>query len=675
MSGFNEKNKYISISLVAIFILFSLTAATIHRLPRKSSAPSALQAQSESSEVEQFPMRPPSECDADIELVIDISGSMSKREVDGRQKLAWVKDAALDFLAEMEFVDDLPDNDIRVGLSTFGMTYSGAYNSGIIRQPVTSTWYLLRNSINSLTTQSSNGFGTCVECGLRAGRADLFSNIIDSTRPKFVIMISDGYGNRTLTSGNTNVGVVAARSAAISEAFLGKRSAVIYFVIGYGEGATFDSLTLTGVANDPDSSYYAYKPNVSDWVDHFRDLAVKVCDRPVTNSCSVASTLYSTPENPVSLTTGVSITVGTNFTNFTPLGKSAEVRYGLTDASVAGITPGTTFTVPNPPGSTAFSYYFSRVNVTSLSTAIPGSTTELKSDVYIDGVLQCTTSTFFKTGSVDPWWQVGGGDVVAARGNVTSDVPTIPAPGKVLMAKDYFGIPIFEGSISPNNRNNLGVPGGNVDTRFVSYLTPSGANYNYDFFARKFISPANINQTLISSATYFDSNLGTGKEGYQVYFRNTDLDFGTLNFTGGQNKKIIIFVNGNVDLTGKIILDDGRDFFMLIAKGSIVVDSSVGDTTAVKPGTAGSADLEGIFVTDNEFNTSGGASTNKQLVVRGTVVGWGNNGGINGINFQRDIGTSNINYAAEIFEFAPDLILNFPGFFGEKTIIWKEVSP
>jgi len=617
---------------------------------------------------EQYPMVPSAECDVDVELVMDISGSMMS-EVGGRQRLDWAKEAAQAFIAEMGYIDGLPENDVRVGLTSFGAEYFGAYNSAVIRQPLTSTWYLVRNAVADLTAGS--GFGTCIECGLRAGRADLFNNIEDPDRPKVVVMLSDGYGNRNLASENTVVALTSARASAISESFTGKRSGVLYFVVGYGAGASYDSLTLTGVSNDPDSVYYSYSPNVEDWLDNFRQLAIKVCDRPTENSCTVASTHASSSTSPLVLASGNTTQIGTNFTNFTPSGGSAEVRYSLTNSGVVNISPAGVFNVPDPSGATSYSYYFTRVNVTPLSSALPGSTTALKADVYIGGELSCSATTYLaiQTTSAKPWWQVGGGDIVAARGNISSDVPTT-APAKMLISKSYFGVPIFEGVINPGNSENIGVPGWVLNTRFVSYLAPSGTNYNYGFFAKKFAPPANINQALISSADYFNSS-GLEKDGYQLYLRNGSLDLGTLNFSGGLNKKIIIFVNGNVNLNGKITLDDGLDFFMLIARGNIVVSSSVGDAADVNP----ASDLEGIFVTDNEFNTSAGENLGKQLVVRGIVVGWGSSGAVNGVNFKRDIGSANSVYAAEIFEYAPDLILNFPPFYGEKTITWKEVSP
>lgn len=653
----------VTLSISTAFLLYKLTSVVLAQ-------------ESTVNDPGQYPLRPPAECDVDVELLIDISGSMARIAPDGRQNLDWAKEAANAFIAEMGYFNNLPDNDVRVGLSTFGMTYTGAYNSGVIRQPLTDEWYMVRNAVNGLTSTTVNGYGTCVECGLRAARADLFNNIVDTNRLKAVIMISDGYGNRTLASGNQRVSLQIARSAAITEAYTGKFNRMIYFVIGYGSGGTFDALTLNGVANDPDSSYYFYKPDATEWVDEFRNLALKVCDRPITNSCTVASTHSTTSTSPLVLTSGTTTQIGTNFSNFSPLGGSAEVRYRFSTPGIVTTTSGTNFTVPNPAGSTSLSYYFTRVNVSPVATAPAGSTTQLISDVFINGEWACSATTHLKTEPAAPpaWWQISGGDAVAVSGNIRSIVPESPNP-KVLFASNYLGFPIFDGNIFPVNRNLIGTPGWTANTRYVATQTPAGTNYNYAYFVGKYRPGVTISQGSIVNSTYFDSNLGSVRDGYQVYVREGDLELGTLNFANGIAKKVILLVNGDVTLNGKISLDDGRDFFMLVSSGDIFVNSSVGDSAPVSADTSYSEDLEGVFVSNGQFVTSFGGATPNQLVVRGIVVGWGNSGIENGVDFGRNLGNSNTTYPSEIFKFAPDLLLNFPPFYSEKSMIWKEVSP
>ena len=88
-------------------------------------------------------------------------------------------------------------------------------------------------------------------------------------------------------------------------------------------------------------------------------------------------------------------------------------------------------------------------------------------------------------------------------------------------------------------------------------------------------------------------------------------------------------------------------------KGDILVDPSVDN-------------IEGIFLAESEFRTGVASS---QLRVRGSVVAY------EGISLQRDLGASNSNTPAEVFEYAPDIIATFPQVFTQRRIRWKEVAP
>ena len=123
------------------------------------------------------------------------------------------------------------------------------------------------------------------------------------------------------------------------------------------------------------------------------------------------------------------------------------------------------------------------------------------------------------------------------------------------------------------------------------------------------------------------------------------------------NKKIAMFVNGDLNINGRMLLTDGSGFYAAFVKGNIIVDPSVGTPNP---------SLEGLFVSDGQFRTGAG---NSQFYLRGSVVAW------NGVQLQRDLGNQNNQTPAEVFQYAPDLILNFPQQLFRDGLVWREIAP
>ena len=104
---------------------------------------------------------------------------------------------------------------------------------------------------------------------------------------------------------------------------------------------------------------------------------------------------------------------------------------------------------------------------------------------------------------------------------------------------------------------------------------------------------------------------------------------------------------------------------MVIADNDIIVDPAV-------------TSLEGLYLADGVFRTGTNGGTDQQLKVRGGVIGYGDVGvGIpaDGIEFQRNLQGGNSTLPAEEFTYAPDQMLRFPPFLGNRTIRWLEVNP
>jgi hypothetical protein len=155
---------------------------------------------------------------------------------------------------------------------------------------------------------------------------------------------------------------------------------------------------------------------------------------------------------------------------------------------------------------------------------------------------------------------------------------------------------------------------------------------------------------------------------YKTYYyakRTGDLTISS-NINIGTDK-IVLLVDGKVNINAKINLTAGRGFFMVVSSGDISVRGSVGnDLTDPIP------DVEGLYFTDGAFNSAStiDATDNapqKQMHLRGTVVA-------NSFSLTRTL-ADNSQDPAEYFEFSPSLLLQLPTTLGSRQVIWREVAP
>lgn len=281
-----------------------------------------------------------------------------------------------------------------------------------------------------------------------------------------------------------------------------------------------------------------------------------------------------------------------------------------------------------------------------------------------------------------PWYQVGGGDLISATGSISSMIPVLPAPGLEFISSDNLGVPIYNGDLNPPIlRANIGDPGWKANTLYKGHLGPDGTTlYDYNYFFNKINLTVDHFGTASTNASFFNSNPGTVMDGYNVYYQGGGSPLtilGSLDFTGNGQQKIIIFASGTVTIDGKILLDDGVDFFMIVAAGDILLRPAIGDPAPYKSEwSLGTENLEGVYLTNGKFITNANqASNSTQLIVRGMVSSFYSGGDSDGFDFQRDLVAGNVDHPAEIFQFAPDQMLLFPPFFSEKSITWKEVAP
>ena len=266
------------------------------------------------------------------------------------------------------------------------------------------------------------------------------------------------------------------------------------------------------------------------------------------------------------------------------------------------------------------------------------------------------------------WWQVIDSDV-STNGNLTSSVP-LGQYFDVAGNGGYPGIPAYGDSFSLSGSPKL------VSTK--SWMANSGYSltkiYNSTFFLNQ-IPPdiSNSNLITITPLNWSDGSIllsgGTpDANGYYWYeydasqYSESDLTIkNSLNL--GTRKVILILKGANLIINGNITLDliNANPGFLLVVAGangnSFKGNITVGGTVST---------LQGIYVSDNQFNTSTGAT---KLHVTGSVVAYGR------VSLQRSLPSSNLTTPAEIFEYSPALELLFPKVLSRYPMSWKEVAP
>jgi len=162
------------------------------------------------------------------------------------------------------------------------------------------------------------------------------------------------------------------------------------------------------------------------------------------------------------------------------------------------------------------------------------------------------------------------------------------------------------------------------------------------------------------------SNYGVSPiDGYKYIFVDGDATTGTLSLG---SDKVVIFVNGNLSITGNINLTPGSGFFAAFVKRNITIFPSVSSSS--------SPALEGIFFADGNISTgTSKPNPDNQLYVRGSLISLSGR-----VNLQRDLDPArstgqNNTKPAEYIEFSPDLIVNFPLQLMRSGVLFEEVAP
>lgn len=255
------------------------------------------------------------------------------------------------------------------------------------------------------------------------------------------------------------------------------------------------------------------------------------------------------------------------------------------------------------------------------------------------------------------WCQAKEGDVVAAGvadfsgGNVICNIPASCSLSPQCLMITYDSGPAPAGIV---------VAKGSVSSSYSHVVNDDyqGSVYNYDYFDKKTTAVTfNAPPAVVNSANLIA--LPTSADGYkwvkvvgQLSIDN-DIDL-------GQNR-LVLFVDGDLNINGKINVQDGKGFFMAVVNGDIIVSPAVGgaqETPIPLP------DLEGLYFADRAFVTGAG---DIQLHTRGSVAA-------RDFELERNL-TDNSTIPAELFEFGPDQVIQIPAVLSRKQIIWREVAP
>jgi hypothetical protein len=295
----------------------------------------------------------------------------------------------------------------------------------------------------------------------------------------------------------------------------------------------------------------------------------------------------------------------------------------------------------------------------TVATAINSGSTTVKATVHAGGNSFGTDTSIVSVLAPNPWWQVRDGDLVSG-GDLVSKVPSgyyFEANG----AGGYPGVPAYANTTNLTNSN-----ASTIGWLLKNTIT-SPKVYDYQAFVNQIPTTTTIN-TISSSNLGSQLNSGTidATTGYYWYKYTGPVDLNVNSAVNLGSRKVVLLVDSaDLLINSPINLTDGQGFFLALvgknsggSKGNIIVGSTVGGGAA--------PNLEGLYLADNGFFD--GSSAN-QLWLRGSLIAYG------GVTLQRDLGGLNGASPAELFEYAPDQILLFPGKLGLRRINWKEVAP
>lgn len=377
---------------------------------------------------------------------------------------------------------------------------------------------------------------------------------------------------------------------------------------------------------------------------------------PTPTPTPVPCTITITNGQPITVEETESTTITASYSqNINPGGPtSRQVVFSNTSA-------GGKFTTPDD-----FSINPASVAVTSLQnsaqttlTGISNNTAlgQITAEYVVNGISYCSTAASVdiidQSLLSDAWFQVTGGHIIS-NSDISSNVPS--AYSLINNGNGgYPGVPFFGSSLDYGS-GTLSSQNWRANTNIASI----SAKYNFDYFKNKVnsqVAPLEITSSSIAASSL--NSGGTDLNGYSYFQRTGDLTLSSGDLFMSANRKVVLLVDGNVQLSARMqpAGTGSTNFLMIIASGNITISPTLTDNA--------NPALWGIYVTDGALSTGAGST---KIRIRGSVFA-------NNVNLERDLGATNSTTAGEHFIFEPYLLLNYPSTISKTNIVWQEVSP
>ncbi|MGI5825814.1 MAG: thrombospondin type-1 domain-containing protein [Patescibacteria group bacterium] len=250
----------------------------------------------------------------------------------------------------------------------------------------------------------------------------------------------------------------------------------------------------------------------------------------------------------------------------------------------------------------------------------------------------------------EPWWQTQEGDV-HAQFNISSPIPDTVSPESQYLS--IFEAGSTPGLISYGENLNLGDMGGGIsEPGWAAKTKFSEANTGFDYLA---------NRLGVDKTSSFGSDLDDAEDG-TYYVDSEGLETLTLGGSDLGTKKIVLFADKNVEITGDITVDSGG-FFALITSGNLSFTSDV-------------ENAHGFYLAEQTLSVQSAvvAETDPPDV---KFIGEGSFVGLGGVGLKRNLGvrTGNREEPGVFVKPRLDFFLNAPADFLVTESIFQELAP
>lgn len=282
------------------------------------------------------------------------------------------------------------------------------------------------------------------------------------------------------------------------------------------------------------------------------------------------------------------------------------------------------------------------------------------------------TNLSFGITNLKPWLQSTCGSIRNDNG-ITNPVPAGLRALATSAACNAPGI-AFSGdgsaSFTPGQASNTNWVVGGLTYPEVYVSTAPGATLSLSYASllakqqHARLTTTNLSSICSLSSCTLPTNLPHG-----IYTANGNVTLNSYTFPANQN--YIFLINGNLTITGPVLITAGSGATALFsASGNIVVNANVGVAA-----NSTQTSIEGIYSTDRSFILpSAGTCTDLRLNIGGNII---TNAARTGGSFQnnRDLCANDATYPTVSFTQRMDLLLNTPTFLQQQESLTTEVAP